>query len=125
MFAAFVLGAGTIETGKTAALVMVAMMNAARLDAPLALSDDLQARAERRAQHFCTHPMSHDGWQAFFENTAYTAMAENLAKGHKDAATAQAALLGSPPHRANILNREFKRVGIGYACGVYVQFFAN
>lgn len=125
MFAAFALAAGTIETSKTAALIMIAMMNAARPDAPLTLSDDLQARAERRAQHFCSHPMSHDGWQAFFDGTEYTAMAENLAKGHKDAATAQTALLGSPPHRANILNWEFRRVGIGLACGVYVQFFAN
>lgn len=110
---------------KAAAIVMVAMMNTARVDAPLAISDDLQARAERRAQYFCSHPMSHDGWQAYFENTPYTVMAENLAKGHKDAASAQAALLGSPSHRANIMNREFRNVGIGYACGVYVQFFAN
>lgn len=110
---------------KAAAIIMIAMMNAARGDAPLTLSDDLQARAERRAQHFCTHPMSHDGWQASFENSDYTVMAENLAKGHKDAAAAQTALLGSPPHRANIMNRDFSRVGIGFACGVYVQFFAN
>lgn len=110
---------------KSAAIIMIAMMNAERIDAPLTLSDDLQARAERRAQHFCTHPMSHDGWQSSFENTGYTVMAENLAKGHKDAATAQTALLGSSSHRANILNREFRRVGIGFACGVYVQFFAN
>lgn len=125
MFAAFALGAGAADTGKAAGLIMLAIMNAARLDAPLAMSDDLVVRAERRAQHFCSHPMSHDGWQASFENTQYTVMAENLAKGHKDAAAAQTALLGSPPHRANILNRAFKRVGIGYACGVYVQFFAN
>ena len=125
MIASLALAAGVVETGKSAALIMLAIMNAARLDAPLELSADLVARAEQRAEHFCAHPMSHDGWQAYFENTAYTAMAENLAKGHKDAATAQTALLGSPPHRANVLNRELKRVGIGYACGVYVQFFAN
>lgn len=125
MFASFALGAAISETAKASALIMLAIMNAARLDAPLELSADLVARAERRAQHFCSHPMSHDGWQAYFENTSYSVMAENLAKGHKDAASAQTALLGSPPHRANILNRAFRRVGIGYACHVYVQFFAN
>lgn len=125
MFAGFALGAAIADTGKASALIMLAMMNAVRLDAPLALSADLVVRAERRAQHFCSHPMSHDGWQAYFDDTPYSVMAENLAKDHKDAAAAQTALLGSPPHRANILNREFRHVGIGYACGVYVQFFAN
>ena len=110
---------------KAAAIIMLAMMNAARGDAPLQIADDLQARAERRAQHFCSHPMSHDGWQAYFDGTAYTVMAENLAKGHKDEATALTALLCSPTHRANIMNRAFRNVGVGFACGVYVQFFGN
>lgn len=109
---------------KTAALMLM-LMNAARADHPLELSQDLTARAQARAETFCNRPLSHDGWQAYFEGTPYSVMGENLAKGQDDARAAYAGLMSSPAHRANMLNTEYRRVGIGEACGVIVQFFAD
>lgn len=104
---------------------MLMLMNAARGDNPLVLEQELTRRAESRAQFFCDHALSHDGWQAYFDGTPYGITGENLAKGFKDAQAAVDGLMRSPAHRENILNRGYKRVGIGEACGVIVQLFAD
>ena len=110
---------------KSAALVMLLLANAARGGHPLELADDLNVKAEKRAEYFCDHAMKHDGWEAYFDATPYTVMGENLAKGYADAGVAHAALMQSAPHRANILNPEYKKLGVGEACGVIVQFFGG
>lgn len=110
---------------KATAVIMLALMNAARPAAPLELAPDLTERAERRAATFCGRSITHDGWEAYFEGTPYAVMGENLAKGHASAEAAHTALMGSPNHRANILNKDYRHVGIGEACGVIVQFFGD
>ena len=107
------------------ALIMLALMNAARVDHPLVLAPDLSAKAGTRAKYFCDRPLSHDGWEAYFQGTRYQVMGENLAKGFKSPNAAVDGLLHSPPHRANILKRDYTQVGIGEACGVVVQFFGG
>jgi uncharacterized protein YkwD len=73
----------------------------------------------------CHRELSHDGWEKAFEGTSYRLMGENLAKGFNDPQAAMDGLMHSPAHRANILNLEYGRVGIGEACGVVVQLFAD
>lgn len=59
---------------------------------------------------------------------AWTALGENIAKNTYPAGQAvQVAMQGfmnSPGHRANILNPNFRRVGIGYAFGGGWHYFA-
>lgn len=110
---------------KATVIIMLALMNAARPDTPLEAAADLNERAQRRAETFCGRSLSHDGWQGYFEGTPYRVMGENLAKGHESAEAAFKALMTSPNHRANILNKDYTRVGIGEACGVIVQFFGG
>jgi uncharacterized protein YkwD len=104
---------------------MLMLMNSARGDHPLSAAPDLTSRAQSRAEYFCDHALSHDGWQAYFAGTPYTVMGENLAKGYSDVYAAEAALMQSPGHRGNILNPEYKHLGVGEACGVIVQFFSD
>lgn len=110
---------------KTTVTIMLMFMNAARSGDPLVIADDLAALAEKRAATLCNRKLSHDGWEKYYEGLPYRVRGENLAKGFKSPWAAIDGLLHSPPHRANILNPAFKRVGIGEHCGVVVQFFAN
>ena len=50
---------------------------------------------------------------------------ENLAMGHKDPRAVHAQLMNSPGHRANLLKREFRAVGIGHACTITVELFGG
>jgi uncharacterized protein YkwD len=104
---------------------MLMLLNGLRGEHPLTLAPELSARAQTRAQYFCDHPLSHDGWEIYFEGTPYTVMGENLAKGYSDAKTVVDAWMKSPGHRANILNPDYKQFGVGQACGVFVQFFSG
>ncbi len=48
-------------------------------------------------------------WRSYGENVAWN-------RGHRDpAATAMDGWLRSPPHRANILGRQFTEIGVGWA----------
>jgi uncharacterized protein YkwD len=62
------------------------------------------------------------------EAAGLTARAENIARGQQDAAAAMAAWLASDEHRANILDCEFTRLGVGVAEGPggpwWTQLFA-
>jgi uncharacterized protein YkwD len=55
---------------------------------------------------------------------------ENLATGQRDAAQAMASWMGSPGHRANILNASFTEIGVAYVVDPsgrpwYVQVFGR
>jgi uncharacterized protein YkwD len=111
------------------AIALVLLMNASRADAHVpAFREDpaLSAGAQARAERMCaTRQFSHDGYQSAFNGLRYSRMGENLAMGHKDAKSIHAQLMGSPGHRANILNRQFRAVGIGHACNITVELFGG
>ena len=50
---------------------------------------------------------------------------ENIAKGQRDAKEAMADWMSSKIHRDNILQRDFKEFGLGYAGDVWVQNFGG
>ncbi len=108
---------------------LVMLMNASRADAQMpAFREDpaLTARAQVRAERMCaTGRLAHDGYQAAFTGLGYGWKGENLAMGNKDARAIHAQLMNSPGHRANILKREFRAVGIGHACNITVELFGG
>jgi uncharacterized protein YkwD len=110
-----------------AALLM--LINAARADLqvpPFREDPVLSARAQQRAETLCANrQFSHDGWQAAFRGAPYGWSGENLAMGHQEPRAVHAQLMNSPGHRANILKREFRAVGIGHACSITVELFGG
>jgi uncharacterized YkwD family protein len=60
----------------------------------------------------------------------YTAAGENIAAGQKNAEAVMRDWLNSSGHRANILNKEYKELGVGYVSGgsygtYWVQLFTK
>ena len=111
------------------AMALVMLLNAARADAALpAFREDptLSARAQQRAETMCANrQFSHDGYQAAFRGSPYRSMGENLAMGHQEPRAVHAQLMNSSGHRANILKRNFRAVGIGHACSITVELFGG
>ena len=91
----------------------------ARIGAPpLNLADDLQYAANIRAQEIIQN-FSHDrpdGSNCFtvMQNRGRTC-GENIAAGHALPEETVAQWLNSPGHRENILNPNFRELGVGYA----------
>ena len=110
-----------------AALLM--LINASRADAAVpAFREDpvLSARAQQRAEFLCANrQFSHDGYQSAFRGSPYGTMGENLAMGPHEPRAVHAQLMNSPGHRANLLKREFRAVGIGHACSITVELFGG
>jgi uncharacterized protein YkwD len=110
-----------------AALVM--LINAARVDAavPALVADPtLSARAQQRAETLCANrQFSHDGYEAAFRGSPYNRIGENLAMGLQDPRAVHRQLMNSPGHRANLLRREFRAIGIGHACTITVELFGG
>ncbi len=108
---------------------LLTLMNASRAQANVPpLSDDpmLRQRAQVRAERMCAAgQFSHDGYQKAFAGLGYRSMAENLAKGQRDARSVHSQLMASPGHRANILNGRYRAVGIGSACNITVELFGG
>ena len=108
---------------------LVLLMNASRADAhvpPLSEDPTLQARAQARAETLCANrQFSHDGYQAAFRGSPYGWTGENLAMGHQEPRAVHAQLMNSSGHRANILKRDFRAVGIGHACTITVELFGG
>jgi uncharacterized protein YkwD len=50
-------------------------------------------------------------------NVDYRSAGENIAVGQTTAAQVVNSWMNSPGHRANILNREYTHLGVGYAAG--------
>jgi uncharacterized protein YkwD len=116
-----------MSTSFVAALVM--LLNAARADAhsPTLREDPvLSGRAQQRAETLCArHRFSHDGWEAAFRGSPYGWSGENLAMGYQEPRAVHGQLMNSPGHRANILKREFRAVGVGHACSITVELFGG
>jgi len=93
--------------------------------APLGTFDSLTEAAQLRAPELATL-FSHDrpdGTSCFTaldatgaKTNAYT-WGENIAAGNKTAAATVEQWMNSPGHRANILNKDFTHIGVGYASG--------
>ena len=111
------------------AIALLLLMNASRADAHVpALAEDptLGARAQLRAERMCANgQFSHDGYQQAFQGLRYGSTGENLAQGYQEPQRVHAQLMESPGHRANILKREFRAVGVGHACNITVELFGG
>lgn len=87
----------------------------------------LDAAAQKRAddmlaqQYFAhTAPDGTTPWSWFRQaGYSYTYAGENLAMNFDAAADVEVAWMNSPGHRANILNGNYKHIGIGVAHGIY------
>ena len=93
--------------------------------APLRLADDLQFAADIRAQEIVklfshTRPDGSDCFTAM-ENRGRTC-GENIAAGHSSAAETVEQWMNSDGHRENILNPNFRELGVGYAYEEYSTY---
>lgn len=57
--------------------------------------------------------------------TDYRTLGENIACGHENAQEVVKGWMSSEGHRANILNKDFTEIGVGYCNGYWVQNFAG
>ncbi len=116
-----------MSTSFVASLVM--LLNAARADMhvpPFHEDPILSGRAQQRAEFLCAnHQFSHDGWETAFRGSPYGWTGENLALGYQEPRAVHGQLMNSPGHRANILKREFRAVGVGHACNITVELFGG
>ena len=102
---------------------VVALVNAEREKAgvaALSVLDTLAVPADTRAQE-ASQTFKHtrpDGTRCFTVfadySLRYRAAGENLAYGYNTSTEAMTAWMNSPAHKANILDPDFKYVGIGY-----------
>lgn len=76
------------------------------------LNVDAMARATHAAAVNLTAPHLHDG---FAPKPGDVKDGENAAMGQADSASVMADWMGSPGHRANILDPKFSRIGCGRA----------
>ena len=100
---------------------------------PALVSDPgLDAAAAEWARHLassCTFAHSSSSWRSTrIAAFGWTASGENIAAGQPDAAAVVASWMGSPGHKANILDRRYTGLGVGYATGscyrtYWVQIF--
>ena len=122
---------GVTMGGMSSSIVvaLLLLMNASRADAHVpAFAEDpaLTARAQLRAERMCANgQFSHDGYQSAFNGLRYGWTGENLAMGNQEPRQVHGQLMNSPGHRANILKREFRAVGIGHACNITVELFGG
>jgi uncharacterized protein YkwD len=100
---------------------------------PLGYSPALQAAAQAQADHLSrTGGLSHVGPGGSTPRTraaraGYRAclIAENVARGQPDVSTVMADWMGSPAHRANILNAQVTQYGIARSGSVWVLKLAR
>lgn len=128
------------ECGKPMVSEVLALANKARVgkklpeftcDARLSRAARLHAEDMCKQKYF-SHT-SQDG-RAFHErfraeDVEFRAAGENIAQGQTTAETVHTGWMNSAGHRKNILNKQFTRLGVGYApCGgspYWVQTFAG
>lgn len=89
---------------------------------PLSVSDRLTQAAQGHSQDMAVNDFfSHTGsngsstWQRISATGySYSSAAENIAAGYSTPASVMAGWMGSPGHRANILNCNLREIGVGY-----------
>lgn len=102
------------------------LLNAVRVAVglhPLQESKTLDAIAQAHAQEICeTSDFSHDEFRYFMASQGGF-IGENLAKGYETAQSVTNAWVASPEHLANMLDKNFTKVGFGIDCNVVVEEF--
>lgn len=137
MLAAPLAWAQTVDRSERASLLsMINEARAAQGVSPLAGDPRLDAVAEGHSldmatHHFFSHSSPNSGApgdRAAAAGLAFRSLAENIAM-NQSVTAAHRALLQSPGHRANLLNGDLRRVGLGIvraSDGIYVtQLFAT
>lgn len=135
------LGAATLtappaQAATEPASTVFSLTNAQRTKAglkPLISDATLDAAAKAWAQHLastCTFAHSTSSWRTSRTAKAgWTATGENIAAGFTSASSVMSGWMGSSGHKANILNKSYTGVGVGYATGTcgykyyWVQIF--
>lgn len=115
---------------------LCALMNEARATEhlpPLELTEALDRAAQPYAEDmaargFFSH-VSPEG-STFMDRirasgAKFRAAGENIAMGPQTSEDVFRLWMNSPGHRANILSRDFRRVGVGYRAGYWVQSFTD
>lgn len=111
---------------------MLALVNQARAEAgaaPLTLDRKLCDAADKRAEEITTkfshtRPNGKDCFSIFSEyGISSYGGGENIAMGSADVNAIFNMWMNSPGHRANILNSDFKSIGIGKCGNYWVQLF--
>jgi uncharacterized protein YkwD len=71
--------------------------------------------AERSAAMAAERRLSHRGWERMLRGAGLRddQLGENVAYNYADASAVMEGWMQSPGHRANILRRDFKRIGVG------------
>jgi uncharacterized protein YkwD len=101
---------------------LLIMINMVRVS-PLKISHTLSSIADKRATYLCDHEFSHAGWRSYPSKFSYRG--ENLAKDYGTIKEAHEALMLSASHKANILNKNYRYVGLAYKCGILVEEFGG
>ncbi len=109
----------------------------AQLESDELLTKAAQLKAEHMAEEGYFSHVSPDGKTPWYwleqVGYPYSYAGENLAVDFNDSREVQEAWMASPTHRANIVKREYTRIGVGVAKGMFegkettfaVQFFAT
>lgn len=88
---------------------------------PLITDANLDAAAKAWAQQLansCTFKHSTSSWRTSRTAKAgWTATGENIAAGYTSASAVMSGWMGSAGHKANILNKSYTGLGVGYATG--------
>lgn len=108
---------------KTAIIILLLTNLLRGGDIPIVLDEQLNERAQVRAEGLCNAPFTHEGWLTSFSGISYRAAGENLARGFHDPWSAFIGWMESPTHKANLVKAKYTHMGVGEACGVIVQLF--
>lgn len=96
---------------------------------PLAMNPKLRRAAQARASKLArTGVLSHDGWLAALRRVGWSlnrSLGENIAAGFDTAAGVHGAWMHSAGHRRNVLDAEFRLVGIARVEDVWVEVFSG
>jgi uncharacterized protein YkwD len=111
-------------------LSLLALFNserATRHEAPLKIDPVLTYAAQIKAGDLERCGFVHDAcgrpWFVDLPNRAW--IGENIASGYRTTAAAAAGWIQSPQHRANIMRRQFRRVGFARVGTFYVAEFSS
>jgi len=103
-------------------MVLLLLINLLRLN-PLILDDHLSQLATQRAE-IVYSDWSHNNWKSSFKDTDCAYQGENLAKDFNDV-QAFFAWYKSPTHKKNMIDENFKTIGIGTYKNVTVTLFCG
>jgi uncharacterized protein YkwD len=111
-------------------LSLLALFNGARAtqhEAPLRLDPVLTHAAEIKASELAQCGFEHDacGRPWFAELPERPWLGENIASGYRSVPAVAEGWIESPKHRANILRRQFTRVGFARLGKFYVAEFSS